>query len=586
VLQCLSHTPALRRFFLSGRYVEDINTTNIWSKDGDLAKAFADFLQAYWNGDEPSVRPTAFLQQLGRCAPHLVDHCQQDAQELLTFLIDNLHEDLNRVEDPEHAAPVMSEDHQDESQSQQSWRRHTQCNQSIIVDLLHGQLKSRLTCQKCRVHNVSFDPFVHITLPIPIEERRFVLVTAVRASAVTLPPIQFGLNLDPASSLTEISSFVAREMGGVPVEDIMLLQMGTTHEVSRVLQGSSVEEALLPPKGIYAYHIPGGTAEGANLVQIFLRPARQVSLYGETRPRNDFLPQIVSFNPGVTTNAEFYNLVFRLVSPLLLSGSTSPRQSGLCWPFVLRLRGSAGRDLPNDEALLRTGGAFEVAHVHWQDEAVEVLANRTRAAHIEMHSTASQPTPDEARVTLEDCFHKFTKEEILRGDEKWFCVKCLEEVEAEKKLDLWRMPDVLVLHLKRYMTVGQWREKIEIPIEYPARLDLSHLVQNQGDEGSVYELYATCSHEGGLDAGHYTASCYNSLTGEWYHFDDHHVGKVAGPAALSTSTPYMLFYKREGSDQRIIEEERRQYFGTAERGSAALDGGSVEWHLDPRETEG
>jgi ubiquitin carboxyl-terminal hydrolase 4/11/15 len=39
---------------------------------------------------------------------------------------------------------------------------------SIIVDLFQGQYKSTLKCPKCNRISVSFDPYMSIPLPIPI----------------------------------------------------------------------------------------------------------------------------------------------------------------------------------------------------------------------------------------------------------------------------------------------------------------------------------------------------------------------------------------------------------------------------------
>lgn len=47
------------------------------------------------------------------------------------------------------------------------WNAHTARNQSIIVDLMHGQYKSKLTCPKCNKVSITFDPFSSVTLPIP-----------------------------------------------------------------------------------------------------------------------------------------------------------------------------------------------------------------------------------------------------------------------------------------------------------------------------------------------------------------------------------------------------------------------------------
>jgi ubiquitin carboxyl-terminal hydrolase 4/11/15 len=40
-------------------------------------------------------------------------------------------------------------------------------NQSIIVDLMTGQYKSKVTCPDCKEESITFDPFITVTLPIP-----------------------------------------------------------------------------------------------------------------------------------------------------------------------------------------------------------------------------------------------------------------------------------------------------------------------------------------------------------------------------------------------------------------------------------
>lgn len=48
-------------------------------------------------GETGSVSPSNFKYKLGRFAPQFQGYGQQDSQELLAFLLDGLHEDLNRI---------------------------------------------------------------------------------------------------------------------------------------------------------------------------------------------------------------------------------------------------------------------------------------------------------------------------------------------------------------------------------------------------------------------------------------------------------------------------------------------------------
>ena len=64
---------------------------------------------------------------------------QQDSQELMAFLLDGLHEDLNRITNK----PYINQDdgHENTADSvaaQQAWDNHKKRNDSIITDLFHG----------------------------------------------------------------------------------------------------------------------------------------------------------------------------------------------------------------------------------------------------------------------------------------------------------------------------------------------------------------------------------------------------------------------------------------------------------------
>lgn len=51
----------------------------------------------------------------------------------------------------------------------ESWIAHVARNQSIIVDLMTGQYKSKVLCPDCKFESITFDPFITVTLPIPQE---------------------------------------------------------------------------------------------------------------------------------------------------------------------------------------------------------------------------------------------------------------------------------------------------------------------------------------------------------------------------------------------------------------------------------
>ena len=52
-------------------------------------------------------------------------------------------------------------------------------------------------------------------------------------------------------------------------------------------------------------------------------------------------------------------------------------------------------------------------------------------------------------INLLDCLNLFNSEEILDGDNEWYCNKCKEHVNAVKKMDIYKSPYYLIFQLKR-----------------------------------------------------------------------------------------------------------------------------------------
>ena len=84
---------------------------------------------------------------------------QHDAQEFLSFLLDGLHEDLNRVlqkpqiqTTPEREAELERLPLQ--IASQQEWETYKGRNDSLIVDFFQGQFRNRMECLTC--HKVRY----------------------------------------------------------------------------------------------------------------------------------------------------------------------------------------------------------------------------------------------------------------------------------------------------------------------------------------------------------------------------------------------------------------------------------------------
>ncbi|QRW27817.1 ubiquitin carboxyl-terminal hydrolase [Rhizoctonia solani] len=161
-------------------------------------------------------------------------------------------------------------------------------------------------------------------------------------------------------------------------------------------------------------------------------------------------------------------------------------------------------------------------------------------------------------IDLEDCLDEFTKEEQLGEEDLWYCPRCKRHQQATKRFELWSVPDILVVHLKRFSNARAMRDKIDALVEFPiSGLDLSSRVGESGQSDEcVYDLFAVDEHMGGLGGGHYRAYAKNLSDGEWYHFDDSYVSKSSTEDSVNANA-YLLFYRRRLSDSKAVIEKVR-----------------------------
>lgn len=166
ILQCLAHTKPLLDYCLKDNYSMDINTTQS-SMKGTLIREFSNLLQLMWKNTANAVNPHSFKTQVQRFAPRFMGYSQQDAQEFLRYILQGLHDDVNHITATNRKSSLDLDDHLTENQkASESWRKYLKTDNSKIVDIFVGQLKSTLKCCYCGHTSVTFDPFWDLSIPI------------------------------------------------------------------------------------------------------------------------------------------------------------------------------------------------------------------------------------------------------------------------------------------------------------------------------------------------------------------------------------------------------------------------------------
>ncbi|XP_078151935.1 ubiquitin carboxyl-terminal hydrolase 9-like [Carex rostrata] len=618
-LQCLVHTPQLVDYFLKD-YTEEINKDNPLGMQGELAVAFGELLRKLWSAGHAPVAPRNFKGKLARFAPQFSGYNQHDSQELLAFLLDGLHEDLNRVKKKPYIEIGDSDGRPDELFAEECWRNHKARNDSIIVDVCQGQYKSTLVCPLCSKVSVTFDPFMYLSLPLPSTVTCSITVTIFSGSGDALP-MPFTVTVPKAGYIKDISIALAAACGLKNSESLLLAEV-YDHKIFRYIENSF--ESLLGIKDedlIVAYRLPAGHEKLLRLEIVHQRADRLESeQYNHFSRKLMGSPLVTCISPDQTSLADVHAAVDAVLKPFVrtkvyptngnCSDQKNPSDSGpsldsivlndwergastsdsmevdqdqvvvdinleeeviepsdqeeeeekgevseLKYPFILSLtddKGVGRKPLNPDEneknLFDRSSGCVRLM-MDWTEREMDKYDVSYMEKLPEAFKTGymSKKTRQEA-VTLFSCLDAFLKEEPLGPDDMWYCPKCKEHRQATKKLDLWRLPEILVVHLKRFSYSRYMKNKLDTFVNFPIRnLDLSKYVNPAVADPTqlyTYELYAVINHYGGLGGGHYSAYAKMVEDDIWYHFDDSHVSIVSSEEDIRTSAAYVLFYRR------------------------------------------
>ncbi|KAJ1031697.1 hypothetical protein NDA13_002087 [Ustilago tritici] len=155
-----------------------------------------------------------------------------------------------------------------------------------------------------------------------------------------------------------------------------------------------------------------------------------------------------------------------------------------------------------------------------------VLTNETRCLTCETVTSRDECFLDlsidiEKNSSVTSCLRQFSASEMLRSRNKFFCDSCSGLQEAEKRMKIKKLPNVLALHLKRfkYEESVQRYVKLAYRVAFPQELRLFNTSDDAEDPDRLYELCAIVVHIGaGPHHGHYIAVV--KVGNRWVQFDD------------------------------------------------------------------
>jgi len=543
-LQCMNATPSLVNFFVDGDYLSQINP-DAYKSHGRIAKEFGALVKEMWASRPHTVTPRNFKSAIGEFAPRFSGYAQQDSQELLACLLEGLHEDLNRVrKKPYFPDPAIGNGTDDEKVAAKAWKMYQAREDSVVIDNIYGQIRSQVICPECNKASVKFDECGILQLPFPSVDTKVQVITVVPAD-ITKPRIKYGVTVNKNGKIADLKDATG-VLSGIKASRLAIAEV-YTGKIYKVLSPKADVSSIMDNDVIYAFECPLLDPENMPGTGVILAKVKHNSEDHRSSITRESIPFVVALPARKMKAGEMKEIVgaSALAHMRKSEGKGAAATSGR--PFKIGFKTSSyGEDYKYDEDEEYDLGSAELlaAVVTWNDS--------DDYASVPIHEDKTIKDLGGAggdMITLNGCLQAFTKEEVLTHGNEYRCPTCKKMQRGKKKLDLWRLPNILIVQLKRFQYTRAWRDKIDTNVDYPLEgLDMAPWTKSKEfKRNAIYDLYAVSCHGGGLGGGHYWAYAKNLVDKNWYTLNDSSVRKMS-EQAVKTKEAYLLFYARRGFD--------------------------------------
>ena len=258
-LQALSHSAPLTKFFLSSRFKGDVNEDNPLGSGGKLAYAYEEVIKELWMNNARSVSstsPTSMKRAIALHAPQFAGSSQHDSHEYITYLLDALHEDLNRVKNAPYVEfPDALPGQKLAIAGAEAWDLYRRRNDSLVMDSFFGQFKSTCVCPKCKKVSVSYDAFKDVSIEIPQLRVTYRVVDVylfpVATQSDKAPLTKYGLHVNVNETIEGLKMTLS-ELCGIPTEKLVFCSVGNAR-LAGIYENESQISDIEHGKPVFAY---------------------------------------------------------------------------------------------------------------------------------------------------------------------------------------------------------------------------------------------------------------------------------------------------------------------------------------------
>lgn len=512
-LQCLSNCKELTKYFLLDLYENDINQENKLGSGGRIALTYRKLLEDLWKGDENYINPSYFKNIFAHFVRKFSGYSQQDSNEFLIYLLDRIHEDLNSVSNkPYIEIEEKAKDESDEEASKRWWEKHLLRENSIIVDLFHGQFRSTITCNYCDRVAVSYDSYMFLSLPIPSGKYEI----NIKYFGYDIKDYtEFKIPITENTTILNVIEIISKKLSNKKNSNNIAnppkrRKKNKNKNKNKKLQeqeinlaGGSIEMVLLTKnKNIYKVfttndYIFTYLKKGYELVAYEKNNKKENIYFYLTQYYNSYILSFFYYTKSFLFNyplpididksEKIYNLYGKISNFLNYFISNSKKDEILDINFQFNTidknnEKNAGFKIYLNIYLSQKNNSicesiFSSKYINYslleKHSATETINNlrkelnlrenerisldldilfnldKTKLPKLNMnYSKISFYSGNE--INLYDCLNLFNSEEILEEDNEWYCNICKKHRDVNKKMDIFKTPYYLIIQLKRF----------------------------------------------------------------------------------------------------------------------------------------
>lgn len=508
-LQCLSHCEELTKYFLSKKFEDEINENNSEGTQGTLLFAYYNFLNKLWNKNYESISPSNFRKLFIKYCLQFRGFSQQDSHEVLTSILDKMHEDLNLIsKKPYIEMKNKQENEKEEEASERWWNNFLMRENSIIIDLFHGQFHNKITCPKCGYVSITYEPFSSLSLPIP-EGRYCIKIKFFSLRLFQLKGNYFQLLEIYANKNTRICDLVKNSIVEIKKKFLNNFEVLSEKNLEIILFGKNynirgkieeddfnlcISNLNLNKTEICLYE---KTDEKSSNIYCYLSKYQIIDSFFGLIPYES-IKTLFDYPIGISIKnkekvLDIYNKIKQEIIDKIFKDAdykskesisskrnfniseislTNEKEIG----FILHLRNYASNNYC-DFCGLNTSNKlkqhsclflsrFKKNETYSYIKSSISIKNFPLLINIELIDKVETLNLNKEKVNqnfgiiyennfysqmdIYDCFNLFCSEEKLEHQNSWYCPKCKKFQEASKKMDIYKSPFFLIIQLKRF----------------------------------------------------------------------------------------------------------------------------------------